>query len=115
MSRTEATLARADYVASRLESAARELLRRGAYAVAARLAVPALNEPIRIAVGSVEAAGSAPLTGEELFAIASQSKMFTAACVLLLAHEKGSLSTTPSRNTSPTYRPSTQTPPWRSF
>jgi len=88
MSRTEATLARADYVASRLESAARELLRRGAYAVAARLAVPALNEPIRIAVGSVEAAGSAPLTGEELFAIASQSKMFTAACVLLLAHER---------------------------
>ena len=88
MSRTETILARAAHLASRLEFAAQELLRRGAYAVAARLAVPALNEPIRIAVGSVEAAGSAPLTGEELFAVASQSKMFTAACVLLLAHEK---------------------------
>jgi D-alanyl-D-alanine carboxypeptidase len=87
MSRNETIRARATYVASRLESAARELLRRGAYAVAARLAVPALDEPIRVAVGSVDAAGSAPLTGEELFAVASQSKMLTAACVLLLAGE----------------------------
>lgn len=87
MLRNDTIRARAAYVASRLESAARELLRRGIYAVAARLAVPALDEPIRVAVGSVDAAGSAPLTGEELFAAASQSKMLTAACVLLLVRE----------------------------
>jgi CubicO group peptidase (beta-lactamase class C family) len=87
MSRDETIRARATYVASRLESAARELVRRGVYAVAALLAVPALDEPIRVAVGSVDADGSAPLTGEELFAVASQSKMLTAACVLLLARD----------------------------
>ncbi|MET0151295.1 MAG: serine hydrolase domain-containing protein [Candidatus Binatia bacterium] len=87
MSRSETIRARAAYVASRLESAARELLRRGIYAVAARLAVPGLDEPIRIAVGSVDSEGSAPLTGSELYAVASQSKMFTAACVLMLARE----------------------------
>jgi D-alanyl-D-alanine carboxypeptidase len=87
MGGNESIRARAAHVASRLESAARELLRRGIYAVAARLSVPALDEPIRIAVGSVDAEGSAPLTGPELFAVASQSKMFTATCVLLLARD----------------------------
>src|SRR5262245_60232928 len=87
MSRNETIRARTAYVASRLESAARELLRRGVYAAAARIAVPGLGEPIRVAVGSVDATGSAPLTGDELFAVASQSKMLTAACVLLLARE----------------------------
>src|SRR4029077_7835542 len=48
---------------------------------------PRGGEPIRIAVGSVDAEGSAPLTGAELFAVARQSKMFTDTCVLLLARD----------------------------
>lgn len=77
--------ARVPHIVSRLEGRAEDLLRRGILGVAARLFIPDLNTPVRIAVGHVNAEQSAPLTGDELFAIASQSKMFTAACVLLLA------------------------------
>ena len=71
----------------RLDYAAAELVKRGAIGVAARIALPGVAEPLRVAAGSVDAAGSRALEGDELFAIASQSKMFTAACVLLLARD----------------------------
>ena len=77
---------RAAQVRARLEAAAQEVVRRGAIGVAAKIALPGLPV-VRVAAGGVDAAGSAPLTGDERFAIASQSKMFTAACVLLLARD----------------------------
>lgn len=69
----------------RLAVAARELVDRGAVGVAAQVQVPGLAMPLVIAAGNVDREGSRPLTGTEAFAIASQSKMFTAAAVLLLA------------------------------
>ena len=81
-----ASLARAEQIRVRLEAAAHEVVRRGAIGVAAKIVLPGVST-VRIAAGSVDAAGSAPLTGDERFAIASQSKMFTAACVLLLARD----------------------------
>jgi CubicO group peptidase (beta-lactamase class C family) len=81
-----ASPARAGQIRARLESAAEEVVRRGAIGVAAKVVLP--GQPIvRVAAGSVDAAGASPLTGDERFAIASQSKMFTAACVLLLARD----------------------------
>jgi CubicO group peptidase (beta-lactamase class C family) len=77
---------RAAQVRARLEAAGQEVVRRGAIGVAAKIVLPGLPV-VRVAAGSVDAAGSAPLTGDERFAIASQSKMFTAACVLLLARD----------------------------
>jgi D-alanyl-D-alanine carboxypeptidase len=74
-------------VATRLQAAAEEMLRRGVLSVAARIEIPGLDAPVAIAAGTVDSAGSAPLAGDELFAIASQSKMFTAAAVLLLARD----------------------------
>jgi CubicO group peptidase (beta-lactamase class C family) len=71
----------------RLGTAARELMKSGAIGVAARIALPGSAEPLCVAAGAVDAAGSRALEGDELFAIASQSKMFTAACVLLLARD----------------------------
>jgi CubicO group peptidase (beta-lactamase class C family) len=70
-----------------LTAAAQELVDRAAIGVALRIELPGMAEPVCIAAGSFDAAGSAPLTGEELHSIASQSKMFTAACVLLLARD----------------------------
>ena len=80
--------ARAARIATRLDATARELVRRGFYAAAACLGAAGLDEPLRIAAGSVDAEGRAAIRGDELFAVASQSKMFTAACVLLLARER---------------------------
>lgn len=71
---------------NRLADAAEELVLRGALGVAARIMLPGAP-PLRIAAGSADIEHSRPLRGDELFAIASQSKMFTAACVLLLARE----------------------------
>lgn len=79
--------ARVEALRGRLASAARELVERAAIGVALRVELPGVAEPLCIAAGSVDAAGSAPLTGDELHSIASQSKMFTAACVLLLARD----------------------------
>jgi CubicO group peptidase (beta-lactamase class C family) len=79
--------ARLDAPAARLDAAARELVARGAIGVAAQLHVPGLASPRVVAAGSVDRDGSRPLTGDEGFAIASQSKMFTAAAVLLLARD----------------------------
>ena len=78
---------RASFARARLQSAAEEMLRRGILGVAARIEIPGLDAPLTIAAGSVDSSQSGPLRGDELFAIASQSKMFTAACVLLLARD----------------------------
>lgn len=74
-------------VTERLTAAADELVARGAIGVAARIALPGAAAPVDVATGSVDAANSQALRGDELFAIASQSKMFTAVCVLLLARD----------------------------
>lgn len=76
----------------RLTAAAEEMVARGAIGVAAELALPGA-EPVRIVAGSADIERSRPLQGNELFAIASQSKMFTAACILLLARD-GAISLT---------------------
>jgi D-alanyl-D-alanine carboxypeptidase len=78
---------RARFAGGRLHAAAEEMLRRGMLGVAARIEIPGVAAPIVVAAGAVDSAGSGPLRGDELFAIASQSKMFTAACVLLLARD----------------------------
>src|SRR5512138_2851754 len=80
----DARIARAT---AHLKAAADEVVRRGWIGVAARIGLPGREAPLRIAAGTVDAERTAPLTGDELFAIASQSKMFTAACVLLLARD----------------------------
>ncbi len=54
------------------------------HGVAAQIALPGLDAPIRIAAGTVDKNTGAPLQGGELYSIASQTKMFTAASVLLL-------------------------------
>lgn len=74
-------------VTAQLTAAANELVARGAIGVAARISLPGTAKPIDVVAGSADAANSRALRGEELFAIASQSKMFTAACVLLLARD----------------------------
>jgi D-alanyl-D-alanine carboxypeptidase len=79
--------ARADRLRTQLTVAADELVRLGLIGVAARIDVPGLSEPLEIARGYQDMERSAPLTGTELFAIASQSKMFTAAMVLRLAND----------------------------
>src|SRR5918992_2966531 len=86
--RSERTLppARMQAIGVHLTAAAQEIVDRGAIGVAAMLSLPGAS-PLRIAAGSFDLQRSQPLTGDELFAIASQSKMFTAACVLLLAHD----------------------------
>lgn len=78
--------ARATYIRSRLAAAAEELIARGMIGAAAQLALPG-TAPVRICAGSTDIERSRPLQGDELFPIASQSKMFTAACVLLLARD----------------------------
>jgi D-alanyl-D-alanine carboxypeptidase len=83
---SHASPARVAQVRARLEAAAQEVVRRGAIGVAAKITLPG-QPTVRVAAGSIDAGGSAPLTGDERFAIASQSKMFTAACVLLLARD----------------------------
>lgn len=79
--------ARAAAQARRLAAAAEEMVARGAFGVAAMLHVPGLEKPIVVAAGHADREGRTALTGREGFAIASQSKMFTAAAVLLLAKE----------------------------
>ncbi len=71
----------------RLTAAAREMVSRGAIGVAASVRVPGLAQPLVVVAGTADMAGTKPLCGDESFAIASQSKMFTAAAVLLLARE----------------------------
>jgi D-alanyl-D-alanine carboxypeptidase len=78
---------RTSLVAARLQTAAEELLRRGILGVAARVDIPGVQSPIVIAAGSADSGGSTLLRGDELFAIASQSKSFAAACVLLLVRD----------------------------
>src|ERR1700722_554348 len=77
----------ADRLRAQLTVAADELVRLGLIGVAARIDMPGLPEPLEIARGYQDIERSAPLTGTELFAIASQSKMFTAAMVLRLAND----------------------------
>lgn len=76
-----------ELMTKRLGTAAGELAKSGAIGVAAWVTLPGCPEPLRVAAGTVDAVGSRALKGDELFAIASQSKMFTAACVLLLARD----------------------------
>jgi D-alanyl-D-alanine carboxypeptidase len=83
---TPTRTARAAWITERLQAAAEELLRRGILAVAARVQVPGYD-PMIITAGPTDSVGSSPVRGSELFAIASQSKTFTAACVLLLARD----------------------------
>ena len=63
------------------------MVRQGLIGVAARIKVPDLPQPVEIACGYRDIERSAPLEGTELFAIASQSKMFTAAMVLRLVSD----------------------------
>lgn len=79
--------ARTASLAARLTAAAEELIKRGALGVAAQVALPGVESPVRIAAGHFDATRSRALAGEELHSIASQSKMFTAACVLVLAKD----------------------------
>jgi D-alanyl-D-alanine carboxypeptidase len=78
---------RVERLTRHLRTAAEEVVRRGAIGCAAKIALPGRAHPVCIAAGHVDAERSAALTGDERFAIASQSKMFTAACVLLLARD----------------------------
>ena len=80
---------RLDKVRATVQSAADGLVRRGAIGVAARLSFPqcAGVADVVIASGHRDRETSAVLDGSELFAIASQSKMFTAAAVLLLVKD----------------------------
>jgi D-alanyl-D-alanine carboxypeptidase len=87
---TTVLAARVSLVTARLQSAAEELLRRGITGVAAQLNIPGVPSPIVISAGAKDSTG-AILRGDELFAIASQSKSFAAACVLLLVRD-GALS-----------------------
>jgi CubicO group peptidase (beta-lactamase class C family) len=76
-------------VRAAVQSAADELVRRGAIGVAARLNFPKRSgvEDLVIASGHRDRECSVELDGGELFAVASQSKMFAAAAVLLLAND----------------------------
>jgi CubicO group peptidase (beta-lactamase class C family) len=76
--------ARKRYIAERLQSGAEELVARGAIGVAARISFPNESGDLVIAAGHRERERQCVLDGTELFAIASQSKMFTAAAILLL-------------------------------
>lgn len=82
---------RLHHVRRRLNAAATGLIERGVHGVAADLVVPGLSSPVRITAGVADRQSGAPLSGDELFAAASQAKMFTAASVLLL-EKKGALS-----------------------
>jgi D-alanyl-D-alanine carboxypeptidase len=84
---TRILAARADRLCAQLSGAADEMVRQGLIGVAARIDVPGLAEPLQIASGHRDIERSAPLIGTELFAIASQSKMFTAAMVVRLAKD----------------------------
>ena len=77
---------RQEAIRSTLQSAADELVLRGAIGVAACLNFPtdSSERDWVIASGHRDSERALPLDGTELFAIASQSKMFTAAEVLLL-------------------------------
>src|SRR5882724_3782084 len=79
--------AQADRLRSRLTTAADAIVRQGLVGVAARLEVPGLSAPIEVVSGHRDLERTSQLTGLELFAIASQSKMFTAAMVLRLAKD----------------------------
>lgn len=83
------TSGRLDAVRATLQAAADELVLRGAIGVAARLNFPetSANEDVLVASGHKDRERSVVLEGNELFAIASQSKMFTAAAVLLLVKD----------------------------
>ena len=78
---------RANRVAAMLETAAEEMLEQGLIGVAARIDIPGLSRPVIVASGHQELNRSDKLAGTELFAIASQSKMFTAAAILLLIQD----------------------------
>lgn len=72
-----------------LQGAANQLVLRGAIGVAVRLHFP-VSSPARalvVAAGHRDREKKVPLDGSELFSIASQSKMFTAAAVMLLVKE----------------------------
>ena len=73
-------------IGARLTVAAEELIVRGAIGIAARIALPGA-EPVSIAAGTIDIEQLHALRGAELYPIASQSKMFTAATVLLLARD----------------------------
>ncbi|MFD5224406.1 serine hydrolase domain-containing protein [Microbacterium sp. NPDC058342] len=77
----------ADAIHHTLARTAEDLLNYDILGVAAQLVIPGIPEPITVASGPVSADGDRPLTGSELYPIGSQSKTFTAACVLLLARE----------------------------
>lgn len=70
----------------RLGAAVEELVRRGAIGAAVTLTAPGAP-PLVLAAGFADAAREIAMTGDELFPIASQSKMFTAAAVLLLERQ----------------------------
>jgi D-alanyl-D-alanine carboxypeptidase len=70
-----------------LIAAADELVNKGFIGVAACIDLPKLRSPIKIAAGHADIERTQPLTGNETFAIASQSKMFTGAMTVLLAKD----------------------------
>lgn len=74
----------AERLAARLTTAADQLVESGMIGVAARLELPGRAEPFIITSGHKDLSRSAPLDGGELFAIASQSKSFTAAMTMRL-------------------------------
>lgn len=91
MDQQERIKARLSHLKDRLMHSAQGLLQRGAHGVAASIVLPGVDQPVMIVAGTVDIQTGAALTGNELFAIASQSKMFTAASVLLL-EKAGALS-----------------------
>ena len=68
---SHASPARVAQVRARLEAAAQEVVRRGAIGVAAKITLPG-QPTVRVAAGSIDAGGSAPLTGDERFVIERQ-------------------------------------------
>lgn len=85
MSPSTVSAARRQHVTRKLSAAAEELVARGCIGVAARVSFPDASDDLVVAAGHRDLERASPMDGTELFAIASQSKMFTAAAVLVLA------------------------------
>lgn len=85
MSCLPVSVVRRQHVAQKLRVAAEDIVARGCIGVAARISFSDDSDDLVVATGHRDLERTSSMDGSELFAIASQSKMFTAAAILLLA------------------------------
>jgi D-alanyl-D-alanine carboxypeptidase len=78
---------RAAAIAPRIAAATEQLVTRGAIGAAVRIELPDADRPILAAAGLADPDSGRAMTGDELFPIASQSKLFTAMLVHQLVRE----------------------------